>query len=218
MAIDTASGIPARVRLVGIVNLHCNDIISSFQIFRNIILETRIAIRTMPHFLSVDIDCRVHIYSIKLDKVTTTGLRFTIEEKVFPVPADTTRQSTTASTAGITSIKIAFNCPVVGKAKLSPVVVIIRRGGHLSRIAQNEQPTFIKIITLSGLHRQGDSHQGYTKEKQSFHKNMLYVMDEWEFLLQNEHQDLHSWCRGGPFRPIGLPWCDLKAVRDPHPP
>ena len=131
MAIDATTTIPTTIRLVGVINPHGNDIITLLQVFRDVVLKTRITIRTMPYLLSVDIDGRVHIDTIKLNKVTIAWYCLTVKREVFTIPSDTARKCTTTCATGITSIEVALYRPVVRQIEYTPMGIVIRRSGHL---------------------------------------------------------------------------------------
>ena len=67
MTVDTTTGVPAGVGLVGVVHTHRHHIIALFHKWRDVVLKTRIAIRPMPHFAPINIDSGVHIDTIELN-------------------------------------------------------------------------------------------------------------------------------------------------------
>ena len=130
MAVNTATGIPAAVRLVAVIHLHCNDIITLLINIRcKIILECTVSIRTGSEFMTIDIHGRVHIYAIKGDgKAVILFLR--IHREVLTVPSDAARQCTTTGSRRIRRREIALYRPIVRKIQTSPMPVRIIRFRH----------------------------------------------------------------------------------------
>ena len=73
MTIDAAATIPTGVWLVAIVYPYRHHILAFFHVWRNIIFERTVAVWSVPDFLAVDIDCRIHIYPIELNKIAVIG-------------------------------------------------------------------------------------------------------------------------------------------------
>ena len=69
MTVDTTATIPARVRLVAVIHPHGHYVLALLHIGRDVILETRIAIRTEADLLAVHIDRRVHIDAVELQEI-----------------------------------------------------------------------------------------------------------------------------------------------------
>ena len=118
----------------------------------------------MPYLLSVDIDGRVHIDSVKFDKVTITRHRLAVERKVFTIPTDTTRQCTTSSATGITYKKITLYRPIMWQVQYPPMSIIIRLTRHLHRIGKDKPPTNVKVLTVTSLSCQSNKDNRKTKE------------------------------------------------------
>ena len=155
VAIDAASGIPARIGLVGIVDTHGNDVVATAQVAGNVVLERAVAIRSVAEFLAIDVDSGVHVDAIELDEVKT-GIA---DPEMLAIPPHTTRQGSPTRPRGIGSQKVTFDCPVVRQVQCTPVGVIVFVTGHNGRISQNKTPTDIKQLPLASLQKQ-DGHQG----------------------------------------------------------
>ena len=123
MAVNTATGIPAAVRLVAVIYLHRNDIITLLINIRcKIILECTVSVRTGSEFMPIDIHGRIHIYSIKGDgKPVILFLR--IHREMLTVPSDAARQCTTTGSRRIRRREVALYRPIVRKIQTSPMSV-----------------------------------------------------------------------------------------------
>ena len=66
MTVDTTATIPARVRLIAVIHSHSHHVLTLLHVRRDVILKTRIAIRTETDLLPIHIDRRVHIDAIEL--------------------------------------------------------------------------------------------------------------------------------------------------------
>ena len=123
MTVDATTRIPSGVRLVTVVHPDGNDIIARLQVFRNIILEGTVAVRTEAHLLSVDIDGSVHIDTVKLYK--SLLIRDILNREPLPVPADTAGQGSPTRSTGIASMEVPLYRPVMGQVEGTPLAVII---------------------------------------------------------------------------------------------
>ena len=133
MTVDTTATIPARVRLVAVIHPHGHYVLALLHVRRDVILETRIAIRTEADLLAVHIDRRVHIDAVELQEIFLVDNRR--QREMLPVPPDSTRQGTTAGTTGVTHVEVALDGPVVGHIETAPIAVVIIHLRHLSRVA-----------------------------------------------------------------------------------
>ena len=97
VAIDAATGIPARVGLVAVVNTDGNDIVSSTQIAGNLVLKRTITVRAVTHLLAIDVDSGVHVDAIKLQEILT-DITYT---EMLAVPAYPTGQCTATGPTGV---------------------------------------------------------------------------------------------------------------------
>ena len=123
MAVNTATGIPAAVRLVAVVYLHSNDIITLLINIRcKIILECTVSIRTGSEFMTIDIHGRIHIYPIKSNGKAVI-LFLWIHREMLTVPSDAARQCTTTGSRRIRRREIALYRPIVRKIQTSPMSV-----------------------------------------------------------------------------------------------
>jgi len=88
MPVNARTGIPAAVRLLGIVHAHGKDIrlAAEVQKRRQVILETEIAERIMAKVLAVDPDIAVAIDTVKLHGDFFTAQRLW-RRKSFAIPA-----------------------------------------------------------------------------------------------------------------------------------
>ena len=133
MTVDAAAAIPAGIGLVGVVDTHGHHVLALLHIGRDVILETRIAVRTEADLLAVHIDRRVHIDAVELQEIFLVDGRR--QREMLPVPPDSPGQGTTASTTGVTYIEVPFDGPVMGHIETAPIAVVIIHLRHLSRVA-----------------------------------------------------------------------------------
>ncbi len=66
IAVDPCAGVPPAVGTL-VTNLHQQFVFPLLQIFRDIMIKGRIAILPVPHLLSVDIECTVHVHAVKTE-------------------------------------------------------------------------------------------------------------------------------------------------------
>ena len=56
MTVDAATAVPPRVRLIAVVDFHCNDIVAGLQFGGDVIFERTVSVWPVPYLLAVDID------------------------------------------------------------------------------------------------------------------------------------------------------------------
>ena len=161
MTVDATATVPTGVRLVGVIHAHCHHILTLMDKGSDVILKTRIAVRTETHLLTIHIDGRVHIDTIELEEETALRhLRLTVAQcEVLAIPADATRQGSPTRSTGMTSIEVAFYGPVVGHVETTPTAVIVICRRHLHGVTQHETPVLIEALPLSCLYRQSYQHR-----------------------------------------------------------
>ena len=165
VAIDSATRIPAAVRLVTIVHLHGNHIIPLLINIRcKVVLESTVTVRTGSQLMAVDVDGRVHVNSIEGDGKSVV-LLFRIHGEMLAVPSYSARQSASAGSRRIAWREIALYRPVMRQIQASPMGVSIISFPHSCRISQGEKPPFIKRLMFASAQRKSEksAHQGYAK-------------------------------------------------------
>ena len=172
MAIDATTRIPTGVWLVAVVHTYSHHILTLFQIGRDIIFERAIAVWTITHFLTIDIDRGVHVHAIERQKELFTFHFFTFHYEMLTIPSSSARQCSTCCPTGITSIEITLYSPVVRQVETTPKGIVISHFRHLYGVSQYKKPVSVEILTLTGLYR-CQSQQDTDETYQSVHNCTL---------------------------------------------
>ena len=122
IAVDTTARIPARVRLLRIVNTYSNDVILALRTEerRDIIAEGAVSIWPRPHLLSIHIDGTIHIDTVKFDEYPFSRRSY----EMLTIPSDTPWQGTTPDTSRMLVGELSFNRPVVRQMQPAPSTII----------------------------------------------------------------------------------------------
>ena len=113
VAVDAAARVPARVGLVAVVDTHGHHVVALMHVGRDIVLEAGVTVGPVAHLLSVHVDGAVHVHAVKLEEKPFWCAVTLWQRERLTVPPYSTRQRTTAGTAGIAFVEVALDGPVV---------------------------------------------------------------------------------------------------------
>ncbi len=150
ISVDAAAGIPAGIRLLGVVDPDGNHVVPApVQIRGKVISERDIAVRPHSKRMSVDEDLGVHIYAVKVD-VDLPALVLCRDRKYLAVPSDAPWERSPARSGRIVGGKFALDGPVMRQVERAP----LSRLGQIHRLAAGhfakvEVPPFVEADDLA---------------------------------------------------------------------
>ena len=101
VAIDAAAGIPAGVGLLGIVDAHGYDVVAvTVEPRGEVIAERSVAVGACAEFVSVDVDGRVHVGTVKINHQIVTFLDIVKRERL-AIPSHAARECSAAGAGGV---------------------------------------------------------------------------------------------------------------------
>ena len=146
VAVDAASGVPARVGLLGIVHPHGQHVFGSpLQVGRQVVAERDVSVGARAQRMAVDVDGAVHVHAIKV-YVEAFALVRLVHGKGFAVPAHASGQRASASARRIVFRKIALDGPIVRQVQLPPLRVVVGGLRGIGNIAKPECPAGGKVL------------------------------------------------------------------------
>ena len=150
MAINTTSTVPTTVRLVAVIHTHGYHIVAiSSEIRGQLIAETAVTVRAKAQLMPIEINRRVHIYAIEVDKPTLVIVLRLVDIEMLAIPSDATRQGSTSSPRRVGGEKISFYGPVVRQVEQTPARIIICSLCHLDRVGKHEAPSLIEVLPIA---------------------------------------------------------------------
>src|SRR5688572_29426119 len=92
VSINTRTGIPTRIRLLGVIHPDGNDIRLSavVQMRREFVLKGAVAVRTFAEVVTVDPNLAVAVDAVELDE-EQLSLQRNVKHKPIAIPADAAR-------------------------------------------------------------------------------------------------------------------------------
>ena len=119
VAVDAAAAVPARVGLLGVVDVHGHHVAALAEPGSEVVAERGIAVGASAETMAVDVDGGVHVGAVEVDVGVLFKL-FGTHFKALSVPADAAGESSAAGAAGIVDAEVALDGPVVGQREASP--------------------------------------------------------------------------------------------------
>ena len=170
VAVDSAAGVPAGIRLVGIVTTHRDHIVltGGVELVRDVVAERTVTVRTRSGRQAVHIDGAVHEDAVELDhRQAAAGSDSFRRREMLPVPAYASRKCTATGSGRVVLAEFAFYAPVVREMQTAPGSVVesgrspLRRSGTVElsertagkefrTVAESESPIKIEVLDDAG--------------------------------------------------------------------
>ena len=146
MPVNTRAGVPARVRLLRVVDAHGDEVArrAVAQVRGELIAEGAVAVRPLAEVMAVDPDLTVSIHAVEFDENELVAVALCDSEGL-TVPAHAAGERATARPGGIPRAELALDAPVVRQVERSPTRIV---QGHVlpaCYIAEMEFPVRIEV-------------------------------------------------------------------------
>ena len=137
--VDSATRVPARVGLVRVVHPDGDDVLSLYQVRRQVVGEADVAVRAVSQVLPVHPHVAVLEHPVELDRDPPAIRSFRQREQA-PVPAHAGGQVAAPSGRGGVLVVRPFDAPVVRQVHLPPAGVVERGRLGAGHITRGERP------------------------------------------------------------------------------
>ena len=126
IAVDAAAGIPARIRLPGIIHLHRQYVLTFPDVWRQVVAERGVAVGPRTELMAVDPYGRVHKRTVEVNEQPLVATVLAGGESL-GIISDTAGQCAASGSRWIVGTEISFYRPVVRQVKLTPVYRVERK-------------------------------------------------------------------------------------------
>ena len=173
VAVYARAGIPARVGVAAVFELHGQHIVAVLEVRRHIVHEGYVAVGAFAEQVAVEVNFAAVICAFKVDIVLVGTFWL---GKVLAVPAYSAGQI--ACGTGKRGRRRCLDAPVVGQVESAPFGVVISRRGSRGVGFEGKAPVIVEFLGLPEryLCLHGGSREGGSGEKQIFVYVHRYVL------------------------------------------
>ncbi len=182
--VDPRPGVPAAVRLGGVINAHGQHVRSrEVEVRREVETKAGVSVRLIAQLVPVQIYRRVAVHTVELN-ADSLALPFGTRTERFAIPAGACREIAAFGTCRVRFVDASLDAPVVGKVYGAPFRIVERARLGAARISGEESPVRVRLQLQTGplrlrgcgkCQKQRHSAEGEWATGSQFHEGLFFL-------------------------------------------